>query len=278
VIERWWVRLVHLSRFIVKRRFSLGRWFGIQVFIDWSSIPTFVFAWWTFVSVNRRLLADADMITIFGISTLSAAGLFASFGAHELIRVTAARRLFGVPVHKLLLFVVGGVSDTERAAASSPRAQALSAVIAPAVSLLAALVIFIGTAIASAPFPRALDDLDRLGPPGVLLLELAASNAFVALINLLPAYPLDGGRILRALLWRLTGNLERATRLATWTGQVAGFTLVTLGIGGTVAATTVHNNAIYFMAGFVWLAFIGWFVASAAAQGFEVETSAPKPS
>jgi Zn-dependent protease len=257
---------------IVKRRFSIGRWFGIEIFVDWSAIPTFVFAWWTFVSINRRLLENADNLTVFGISTLAAAGLFASLGAHELIRVIAARQLFGVPVHKLLLFVLGGVSDTERTAASSPRAQAVSALVAPAVSLLAAIVIFIGVAIASAPLPRALDDLDRLGPPGVMLLELAASNLFVALVNLLPAYPLDGGRLLRALLWRLTGNVERATRIATWTGQVSGFTLVTLGIGGTVAATTASNNAIYFMAGFVWLAFIGWFVASASAQGFEVET------
>jgi len=241
--------------------------------VSWSAIPVFILSWWTVVSINRHLLRAADnnvgSVSLYGVSLLAALGLFASLLAHELVRVLATRRLFNVSAKKLHLFVLGGVSDVEER--TSPRIQALAALLAPAFSIAVGLVLLVGIAIASAPLPRAADDLDRLGPPGILILELAAANFLVALIHLLPAYPLDGGRLLRAAIWRATGNVERATRIATWTGQVAGFTLVTLGVGSALAATTAHGYMLFSLAASVWLAFIGWFVASAAAEGYAVE-------
>jgi Zn-dependent protease len=81
---------------------------------------------------------------------------------------------------------------------------------------------------------------------------------------MLPAYPLDGGRILRAVLWRTTGDMERATRLAAWAGQAVGFTLILLGLGLTIAGGMTVGGVIG-----VWTAFVGWFLASGAAQGYE---------
>lgn len=245
----------------MNRRLHVGRVFGVEVHVDWSWIVTFVVAAWTLVSLNRQILPDLERWQLFAVALAVTAGLFASLGAHELIRV-AASRACGLPVHRLTLFVLGGVTDVERSPAT-PRTDVLGAIAAPAGSIAAAMVLFLGTAIASAPFPRGLDDLDRLGAPGVVLLEIAAASLLIAVINLLPAYPLDGGRLLRALLWKTTGRVDRATRIAAWCGQIVGWSLVIVGI-----ATVLGGRGVAVGIG-MWTAFVGWFVASAAAQGYE---------
>jgi Zn-dependent protease len=97
----------------------------------------------------------------------------------------------------------------------------------------------------------------------VVLLEIAAANVFVAVVSLLPAYPLDGGRLLRALLWKRWGDVDRATRIAAWMGQIVGWSLVAVGIG-VVLGSPSHLVLVG-----VWIAFAGWFVASAGAQAYE---------
>jgi len=246
----------------MNRRLHPGRIFGVELYLDWSWILTFVLAAWTLVSLNRRLLPDIDTPHLALASTAAAAGLFASLGAHELVRVFASRAC-GVPVRRLTLFVLGGVTNVERAPAS-PRTEALGAIAAPAASIAVAVVLASGVAVASAPLPRGLDDLDRLGAPGVVLLEVAAANLVVAVVNLLPAYPLDGGRILRAALWAVTGDVERATRVSAWAGQAVGWTLVLVGIALSLLTGRGPGVALG-----MWTALVGWFVASAAAQGYE---------
>lgn len=245
----------------MNRRLKLGRVFGVEIQVDWSWILTFVLAAWTLVSLNRRLLPNLDTALLALASAAAAVGLFASLGAHELVRVFALRAC-GLSVRRLTLFVLGGVTDVERSPAS-PRTEALGAIAAPAASVAAALIIAAGVAIASAPLPRDLEDLDRLGLPGVVLFEIAAASLLIAAVNLLPAYPLDGGRILRAVVWRVTGDVDRATRLSAWAGQVVGWSLVIAGI-----AITLSGRGPVVGAG-MWTSFVGWFVASAAAQGYE---------
>jgi len=246
----------------MNRRLRVGRIFGVEVCVDWSWILTFVIAAWTLVSLNRRLLPDLDAAHHALMSALAAAGLFASLGAHELVRVLASRA-WGVPVRRLTLFVLGGVTNVERAPLS-PRTEALGALAAPAASIAIALVVACGVAVASAPLPRGWADLDRLGAPGVVLLEVAAANLVVAAVNLLPAYPLDGGRVLRAAVWSATGDVDRATRLSAWCGQAIGWTLVLVGIGLSLLSGRGPGLGIG-----LWTALVGWFVASAAAQGYE---------
>ncbi|MCW5813687.1 MAG: site-2 protease family protein [Labilithrix sp.] len=246
----------------MNRRLRVGRILGVEVFVDWSWIVTFVLAAGTLVSLNRRLLPDVSVGVAIAAAFAAAAGLFASLGAHELVRVTAARGS-GLPVHRLTLFVLGGVTDVERAPAT-PRTEVLGAVAAPAASLVVGLVLALGVAISSAPLPRAADDLDRMGVHGLVLAEIAAFNLAIAIVNLLPAYPLDGGRLLRALLWRVTGDVDCATRWAAWMGQVVGWTLVVVGIAATLGVSRSPFTALGTLA-----AFVGWFIASAAAQGYE---------
>jgi hypothetical protein len=95
---------------------------------------------------------------------------------------------------------------------------------------------------------------------GAVLLYVALANLLIGAFNLLPGFPLDGGRVLRAFLWHVTGNLRRATRISSWTGQALGWMMV---IGGVTEF--VFGNTL----GGVWLAFLGWFLNSAAQTAYQ---------
>lgn len=243
------------------RRLRVGKILGVEVALDWSWIVTFVLAAWTLVSAGARVLPSLGPFRLAILGAASAAGLFASLVVHELAHGLASRAC-GVPVRRVTLFLLGGISDVERDPAS-PKSEVVSALAAPAASLAVAVACVLALAITGGPLPRAWDDLDRLGAPGVLVAWLALSNCAIAAVNILPAYPLDGGRLLRAAIWRATGDVERATRWSAWTGQAIGWLLVVLGVA---LAFSGRGPGV---AGGMWTAFIGWFIASAAAQGYE---------
>lgn len=245
----------------MNRRLHVGRLFAVEVWIDGSWIVTFVLAVCTLLSVDRRLLPEASTTTLAAMAIATAAGLFVALAAHELVRVHATRA-WGAPIRRIVLFVLGGVTNTERSP-SSLTGEIIGAVAAPLASLVGATAIGLSVAITSGPLPRGIDDLQRLGPPGIVLLQVAAASFFVAAVNLLPAYPLDGGRILRASLWKATRDVDRATRLAAFVGRITGWALVLAGI-----LVVLGTQGPIVGAG-MWLAFVGWFVASAAAQGHE---------
>ncbi len=234
--------------------------------MDWSVIVLAALAMWTVATLNRGLLAWVDPIERVLASALATAGLFASIGAHELVRIRVSSR-HHVAVKHLTVFAVGAASDpaVERSPASR-RAEVVAAIVAPLASVAIAIVIAASVGIASAPLPRGIDDVQRLGAPGVVLLEVAAMSFLVGLVSLLPAYPLDGGKLLRALIWKQTGDVERATRLAALTSQVIGWTLVVVG-AGTVVLASGPSRALVSGVG-AWGAFLGWFITSSAAQSY----------
>lgn len=233
----------------------------MEVALDWSWIVTFVLAAWTLVSVGARVMPHLGPLPLALLGAASAAGLFASLVVHEIARGLVARAC-GAPVRKVTLFLLGGISDVE-GCPSSPKIEAAGAIAAPLASIALAVVLVLSVAITYGPVPHSVDDVDRLGAPGVVLVWLAVANVAIAALNLLPAYPLDGGRLVRALLWHATGDVERATRWSAWAGQVVGWCLV---IGGLALAFASKGPGI---AAAMWIAFIGWFIASASAQGYE---------
>ena len=243
------------------RRLRLGKIFGVEVALDWSWIVTFVLAAWTLVSVGARVMPHLGPLPLALLAAASAAGLFASLVVHEIARGLVARAC-GVPVRRITLFLLGGITDAE-GRPSSPKSELAGALAAPLASVGLGVVLVLAIAITYGPLPTNLDDVDRLGAPGVVLAWLALANVAVAAVNLLPAYPLDGGRVLRAFLWRVTGDVERATRWSAWAGQVVGWLLVILGLALAFAARGPGIAAA------MWIAFVGWFIASAAAQGYE---------
>lgn len=242
-------------------RVRLGRLFGVDVEIAVGWFVTFVVAAWTLVQIADRALPQLGYPALALLAATATAVLFASLVLHEIVHARVERRL-GAPVRRIVLFLLGGVTDVE-AAPASIRAEIPAAVAGPASSLLVGAAFAALTIATFGAFPTRLDDVARVGPLGALLAWTAAANLGIAAFNALPAYPLDGGRIVRALVWWSTGDVERATRWAAWSGQVFGWGGV---IGGIAVALGTRGVGVAIG---MWVAFAGWFLASAAAQAYE---------
>lgn len=177
-------------------------------------------------------------------------GIFASllfFGSvlfHEMSHSLLARRL-GHPVHGITLFVFGGVSEIAEEA-HTPSAEFWVAVIGPFSSFFLAAVFF---AIHELTLPIS----DEMA--GVFH-RLAAINLALGVFNLLPAFPLDGGRVLRSVLWKFSGSLRKATRRAGRVGQYFGYVMIMMGVLIAFGTGNLLNG--------LWIAFIGWFLTNAA--------------
>lgn len=230
----------------------LGRVRGVRVGINWSLIPIFLLLAW---SLARTLLPSAAPgYTTWGYwvwGILTAAAFYACLLAHELAHALVGRRR-GVRVKGIVLWVFGGVAQLE---GDSPdaRSELEIAAAGPATSL----------ALAGAGAVVAW--LLGLADAGSLLVSslawLAGINALLALFNLLPAFPLDGGRILRALLWWRWRDRARATGVAATVGKIGGFALI-----GIAAIEFLTGGGAL---GGLWLAVIGWFIVTAAGQQHE---------
>lgn len=171
---------------------------------------------------------------------------FASVLAHELGHAWVALRN-NIPVKRITLFIFGGVAEITQEP-KSPGAEFRIAIAGPLVSLALA-VFFAGTWLVDQAIPF-------LGASSLYLLRI---NAILALFNLIPGFPLDGGRVLRSIVWKLTGSYPRATHLAASIGQVVAFGFIAWGIF-TIFQGQVVNG--------LWTAFIGWFLQNAAASSF----------
>jgi Zn-dependent protease len=205
----------------VRTTLHLGRFFGIEVGLHWSLAIVFAIIVWTLGSQALPEVVPDQATPAYWLAAVVAALLFyASLLSHEMGHALVARRL-GISVDGITLWVFGGIARL-RSDATSPGAEAKVAIAGPVVSLVLAL------AFGGATF--ALDTLS--GPPLVegAVAWLAASNAILLLFNLLPAFPLDGGRILRAWLWRRTGDRYRATARAAWLARIFAFAMIGVGI------------------------------------------------
>lgn len=181
---------------------------------------------------------------------IGALGLFVSVIIHEFFHSFMARR-FGLPIHGITLFLFGGVSEMVKEA-SSPKAEFLIAIIGPVISVVLAgvfylIALFISQAGGSVVF---------LG----IFSYLAWINLILAIFNMLPAFPLDGGRVLRAGLWQWKHNIEWATRIAARIGKGFGVLLIALGILSLLVGSFI---------GGIWWILIGSFLHNAAKNAYE---------
>ncbi len=228
-------------------RFRLFSLLGFRVSID---ISWFFLAFYLVLSLTTRyfpsVLPHQDTKTYVMMGIAGAAGLFLSIILHELAHAVMARQ-FGLPIGGITLFIFGGVAEL-RQEPKTPRSEFWVAIVGPIASVMIAAACYVaGTGARDAALPAVT---------GVLGF-LALTNTVLALFNLAPAFPLDGGRILRSILWWRTGNLRRATRIASMFGSIFGAFLVVTGLvqianGNTLAGT--------------WQLLIGIFLAAAASQ------------
>jgi Zn-dependent protease/predicted transcriptional regulator len=227
---------------------SLGRIGGTRVGINWSLLPIFALIAWSLASGQLPSeVSGYSRAAYWGAAVITTVAFFASLLAHELSHAALARR-HGMPVKGIVLWLFGGVAQMEGDMPDA-RTELKVAFVGPGTSLLIA-----GVG-AGAAFL-----LDLLGVSALAVASvawLAAINAMLGVFNLLPAFPLDGGRVLRAFLWRRWDDRGRATTAAARVGRIIGFGVIGLG-----ALEFFGTGAV----GGLWLALIGWFIITAAVQ------------
>lgn len=225
---------------------SLGRIFGVRVGINWSVLVIF-----GLITLGLAGGSFPELYPGYSGFVYLAAGLgagivfFLSLLAHELSHAIVARRN-GVAVEGITLWLFGGVAKLE-GEPDDPGAELRIAGVGPLVSVVTAALF--GVVAAS----LALAGITEL-TVGIFV-WLAGINVILAVFNLAPAAPLDGGRILRAVLWQVWGDRRRAGTAAARAGQVFGWFLIGLGIFLFVGGAGLSG---------IWLAFIGWFLTTAA--------------
>ena len=224
--------------------FTIG---GFRVGFDWSVLIILGLVAWTLATQVMPSGFPGHSSEAYWIAALAAAGLFlASLALHELSHAVAARRVAGVEVEDITFWLFGGVARI-KGELPTPRLQLLVAGIGPLTSLGLGLV-FWGAAVG----------LAQLGVGSLVagtVLWVGVMNGSLALFNLIPGSPLDGGRVLHAILWRLRGDRDRTALTAARFGQGVGALLVGLGL----FSFAVGGNG-----GGLWTALIGWFVFGAA--------------
>ena len=234
---------------------QLARVFGIRIGASPSwFVVLFLLIYWL-SGLFDDLLVGYSNTTAYAIAVSGAILFFLSLILHELGHAIVARRN-GIGVTSIDLWFFGGLAKLTREPAT-PGEDFRIAAAGPAVTL-AIFAACCGALLLSnvEDLPRALElDLDRSSPAVGLLSYLGGINLLVLLFNLVPAFPLDGGRIARALAWRLTGDYNRGTRLAARAGQ--GFAYLLMGLG--VYFLLVHSSF-----GGLWFLLLGWFLAQAA--------------
>ena len=190
--------------------------------------------------------------TAWILGVITTAGLFLSVFGHELSHALMARAE-GIEIEEIVLHPFGGLARL-RTEPQNPRAELRIAAAGPAASFLFAVLAFGGTQIAA---------LGGYAATFVVFFLIAAGNLLLALFNLLPGYPLDGGRVLRAILWRKSGNMNEATRMAGICGMLIAGMLILFGIYILIAPNWRPTQP-YFMGG--WSILVGLFLLDTAAK------------
>jgi Zn-dependent protease/predicted transcriptional regulator len=222
--------------------FSIGRFGGVEVRLNWSLIAVVVLIVWSLtVGVFPSQNPGLSHGTYVGMAIVAAVLFLASVLLHELGHSWVARRE-GIEVDSITLWLFGGVSQF-KGRYQSAGAEFRVAVTGPLVSIALGILFVL---IALAGLPSSVDGVAAW---------LGYINLILGVFNLIPASPLDGGRVLHAALWRAKGDSAWATRVASEVGQGFGYLLIAFGIAGFVFQGSFSG---------AWLAFVGWFLLQGA--------------
>jgi Zn-dependent protease len=244
----------------------VGRISGIDITIDRSWVFIFVLVTWSlaagvFPHWHPRWSPGLD----WGIAFAAAVLFFASILLHELAHSLVAKAR-GLPVNRIALFLFGGVSNLEREP-PSPGTEFVMAFVGPLTSIALGMVFLLllgmldAGALADTVRNRRVPMM-RLGPLSTLLVWLGQINILVGIFNLVPGFPLDGGRVVRSIIWAATHSLRKATLWAARLGQGIAWIFIVSGIAMVFGVTIpAFGSGII---GGLWLAFIGWFLNNAA--------------
>ncbi len=224
--------------------FRLGKLAGIDIDINISWLIAIVLITFSFASGwFPTLYPHATFGTYLLLGFIAAILLFISVLLHELAHSLVARAR-GLPVKSITLFIFGGVSNIEQEPQSAGT-EFQMAFVGPLVSILIGVLCYL----------LLLPFRGNANPVTATLVVLMIANITLGIFNLIPGFPLDGGRVLRSIVWKITGNPATATRVATRVGIVIAYLFILIGIWEVFSASVVSG---------IWLGFIGWFMLSAA--------------
>jgi Zn-dependent protease/CBS domain-containing protein len=247
-VERWLLgsfdlHVAQKGQLMLRRTMTVGSIAGIHIRFHWSWLVVLVLI----VGMLSQVYTSYANRPVAWVMAVSAVLLLcASVVLHELGHALVARR-YRLPVIGITLFALGGVTEIADDR-PEPVRELLIAVTGPAISLILALIcglVWWG---------------GSTHPSGVVALHLALTNSMMAIFNLLPGYPLDGGRVLRAVIWFLTDAELPAARVAAVIGRACGWLVVFAGAVYTIGVGDIINGT--------WIALIGYFLTRSAAIGY----------
>ncbi len=242
------------------RRITIARIYGIPVRIDYRWFAVVALSTWLIagnlqshlIQLGNVRLPPLEPFSAWLLGLITTAGLFLSVFGHELSHALMARAE-GMEIEEIVLHPFGGLARL-KTEPQNPRAELRIAMAGPGASFIFAILAFAATKIAA---------LGNYNATVVVFFLIAWGNLLLAVFNLFPGYPLDGGRVLRALLWHKTGNIIDATRMAGICGVLIGATLILFG-AYIMIAPSWRPSQPYFMGG--WSILVGLFLLDTAAR------------
>lgn len=236
----------------MKSQIKLGTVFGVELGLHYSWLVIALLITFSLVGEFHSTNPAWSEALVWSTAILTGVLFFACLFAHELSHALVARAR-GLPIHKVTLFLLGGVAQMEKEAAD-PKTEFWMAIAGPITSAVLGFILLALASVSGWTFRSSPQT-----PAAALLVWLGYINFALAAFNMIPAFPLDGGRVLRAILWWVMGNVERATRVAARVGQA----IATLFIGFGILRFFQGAGL-----GGLWLAFIGWFLLQAASATY----------
>ena len=234
------------------QRVDFGRLFGITLGFDLSWLIVAVLVAWSLATgVFPAIMPELGTGTAWVLGAAGSLGLFASVLFHEMAHALAARQ-YGVKTRRITLFIFGGVAELEDEP-PTPMSEFVIALAGPAASLVATAACML-----LAPFSLALSGSI---PASMAIIWIGRMNLMLALFNLVPAFPLDGGRVLRAILWWWRKDRLGATRVSSLIGQGFAFALIGVGVLRILSSGSIAAG--------IWLCLIGLFIRSAARAQYQ---------
>jgi Zn-dependent protease len=236
----------------MRAQIKLGRIRGIEIGLHYSWLIIALLITLSLAGHFRVHNPSWGEGVMLGTAIITAALFFTSIVVHELSHAAVAKSR-GLPVRSITLFALGGVAEIEKEAADA-KTEFFMGIVGPITSLLIGGVC-LGVVLALGWTPPEFPQT----PLAAMLMWLGYINIMLALFNMVPGFPLDGGRVLRAIIWWLTGDANRATRTAARVGQLVAFGLIVFGVWQFFGGAGFSG---------LWLAFIGWFLLDASRESY----------
>ncbi len=242
---------MHDTGAVFGARLTLFKLFGFAVRADlsWLIVVVLVVASLS-TGVFPHMVPGLAAGMYWAMGVAGAIIFFLSIVAHEFAHAMVARR-FGIPMRGITLFVFGGVAEMDDEPPNA-RAELLMSAAGPATSVGIGILFFIADAVATITHASTMITS--------VLLYIGSTNIILAIFNMIPAFPLDGGRVLRSILWWRSGNVRTATRYASQAGSILGFILVIIGIISAFSGNLITG---------IWWFLIGMFIRNAALASYQ---------